>query len=623
MNTSIPSRKERALELLRANRLEEAKVLCEEVCRTENQPGAWYLLGIIHGMLGDLVQAENSYRKAIEIKPDYADAHSGLGVVLNKLGQPENAATALRQATRLKPADPEAHFYLGIVLAGLGQLDSGILSLQETIRLAPDYGAAHAAMGNARVEQAQFEAAITSYRRALEINPGDIESIVNLGNALSELGRAEEAIAAFRHAIDRDPRFMGAYHNLGHALLDLGRAAEAMDVYRIALRTDPDHPVILADLGVALSLQNSHDEATACYLRSLEINPEDAETHYNLGNTFRATGKPEKAIESYRAAIRLRPADADAHVNLGLVHLSLGNFRDGWKEYDWQWRREGAPVRPFSPTFWEGTDLGGRDVFLHAEQGLGDELFFLRFVPWLRQKGAGRVIYCANPKIASLLTRTPIIDEVLAVEARPAERALVLSVGDLPRLLGMEHANQIPSAVTLVPLPAEVEALRKRLAALGPPPYLGITWRGGTTKKNALYKEIPLAKLATGFRNTHATMVILQRNPLPHEIEAFSQTLGRPVHDFSALNENLEQMLALLAVIDDYVGVSNANMHLRAAVGRTARVLVPTPPEWRWMAEGKESPWFPGFSVYRQGYDGNWDGALRELENDLRRPLAE
>ena len=332
---------------------------------------------------------------------------------------------------------------------------------------------------------------------------------------------------------------------------------------------------------------------------------------------------PEKAIESYRAAIRLRPADADAHINLGLVYLSLGNFRDGWKEYDWQWRREGAPVRPFPPTPWEGTDLGGKDVFLHDEQGLGDELFFLRFVPWLRRKGAGRIVYRASSKITSLLTRTPIIDEVLAVETRPAEGALVFSVGDLPRLLGMERTDQTPPAVTLTPLPAHVEALRRHLTTLGPPPYLGITWRGGTTKKNALYKEIPLAKLATGFRNTHATMVILQRNPLPHEVEAFSQTLGRPVHDFSVLNENLEQMLALLVVIDDYVGVSNANMHLRAAVGRTARVLVPAPPEWRWMAEGKESPWFPGFSVYRQGYDGNWDGALRELENDLRRSLAE
>ena len=425
--------------------------------------------------------------------------------------------------------------------------------------------------------------------------------MVNLGNALSELGRTEEAIATFRQAINRDPRFLGAYHNLGHALLDLGRIVEAIDVYRIALRTAPDHPVVLADLGVALALQNNHDEATACYLRVLEINPEDAETHYNLGNTLRATGKPEKAIESYRAAIRLRPADADAHVNLGLVYLSLGNFRDGWKEYDWQWRRGGAPVRPFPPTLWDGTDLGGKDVFLHAEQGLGDELFFLRFVPWLRKQGAGRIIYSPNTKISSLLSHSKILDRIAPPDERPTGTEFVFSVGDLPRLLDMEHPSQIPAPIELTPLSTQIAAVRQQLDKCGPQPCIGVTWRGGTTKKNALYKEIPLDKLAACLRGTHTTVVVLQRNPRPGEIEAFAQALERPVHDFSALNENLEQMLALMAVIDDYVGVSNANMHLRAGAGKTARVLVPSPPEWRWMAEGMESPWFPGFSVYRQG----------------------
>jgi hypothetical protein len=116
--------------------------------------------------------------------------------------------------------------------------------------------------------------------------------------------------------------------------------------------------------------------------------------------------------------------------------------------------------------------------------------------------------------------------------------------------------------------------------------------------------------------------VVLQRCPQPGEIDRFTAALGRPVHDLSPLNDDLEQMLALLSLIDDYVGVSNTNMHLRAGVGKTARVLVPAPPEWRWMAEGKESPWFPGFGVYRQGYDGSWEGALEELREDLRQAFA-
>ena len=160
--------------------------------------------------------------------------------------------------------------------------------------------------------------------------------------------------------------------------------------------------------------------------------------------------------------------------------------------------------------------------------------------------------------------------------------------------------------------------MQAKLRVLGSPPYLGVTWRGGTWKKrNSLYKECPLALLAQALKGNHTTVLILQRLPRDGEIQTFCQLLGRPVHDLSALNEDLEAMLALLFLIDEYVGVSNTNMHLRAAVGKTARVLVPSPPEWRWMAEGRESPWFPGFSVYRQGYDGSWEGAFARLNQDM------
>ena len=133
-----------------------------------------------------------------------------------------------------------------------------------------------------------------------------------------------------------------------------------------------------------------------------------------------------------------------------------------------------------------------------------------------------------------------------------------------------------------------------------------------------MFKESPLAEIARALRVTPATVLVLQRQPQPGEIESFAQELGRPMHDLSALNDDLEQMLALLTLLDDYVGVSNTNMHLRAGAGKTAKVLVPAPPEWRWMAEGTESPWFPGFRVYRQGVDGSWDSAVKTLRQDLR-----
>ena len=210
-----------------------------------------------------------------------------------------------------------------------------------------------------------------------------------------------------------------------------------------------------------------------------------------------------------------------------------------------------------------------------------------------------------------------MIDNIADPDAAPSAGDFVFAVGDLPQLLGMERIDQIPPPLVLTPRAEVLAAVRARLVAAGPAPYIGVTWRAGSSLRNALYKEVPLPQLARLLRDVPATIVLLQRHPAPGEIEAFARELGRPVHDLSALNEDLEQMLALLALIDDYVGVSNTNMHLRAGAGKTARVLVPAPPEWRWMAEGKTSPWFPGFRVYRQEQDGNWGAALTTLQQEL------
>ena len=167
-------------------------------------------------------------------------------------------------------------------------------------------------------------------------------------------------------------------------------------------------------------------------------------------------------------------------------------------------------------------------------------------------------------------------------------------------------------------------AMQERLSNLGPPPYIGLTWRGGTPPDEQaagmswmLYKEIPTQQLGNALSGVEGTFIALQRKPGAGEIDRMSEHLRHPLHDFTDANDQLDDMLALLALLDEYIGVSNTNMHLRAAVGKTARVLVPCPPEWRWMARGDESPWFPGFPIYRQTADGNWNAALARLSHDL------
>jgi len=184
--------------------------------------------------------------------------------------------------------------------------------------------------------------------------------------------------------------------------------------------------------------------------------------------------------------------------------------------------------------------------------------------------------------------------------------------------------DPLPAAsLRLPPLPEALARMHARLQALGPPPYVGLTWRAGTAARDqqgadwVLSKEIALPTLGAALRGAPGTLIALQRHPAAGEIETLAQASGRPIADCTAVNEELEDMLALLALIDDYIGVSNTNMHLRAAVGRRARVLVPNPAEWRWMQWGQRSPWFPDFSLYRQSLDGSWSGALAQLTADL------
>ncbi len=586
-NPLTRGKKQKALVLLQHNQPAEAKPLLEHVCRADPRDAeAWFLLGATCQDLGNFMQADSAYRQVITLRPDFLEAWCNLGSVLELRECPVEALDCYRRALQINPDMPELQYNVGNVLQTLGRHEEAEQSYREAVRLRPAYVEAHDHLGVVAAKQDRHDEAIAHYRRALAIRPDYATSHYNLAVSLKQLGRQDEAIESYRRALAINPRDTEA----------------------------------LVNLGIVLAERREFDEAIAYYREALRLKPDDAEAHSNLGNALRGLGRLDEAIASYRRAIAISPEYADAHFNLAVVLLLHDDFRHGWQEYQQRWERAISAGRSLPPSPWDGSNLNGKNVFLHTEQGLGDEFFFLRFVPWLKQRGAGKVTYRSDPRIASLLSRVKEIDRIAAPDEQPAAGEFVFAVGDLPWLLGMERADQIPPSLVLTPLPQQLESLKTQLAQLGPPPYVGVTWRAGTSaKRGSLYKESPRGHLAEILRNIPATVLILQRNPLPGEIEAFASVLGRPAHDFSELNRNLEEMLALLAQIDEYVGVSNTNMHLRAGTGRTARVLVPSPPEWRWMAEGRESPWFPGFNVYRQGYDGSWGVAFRELVMDLVR----
>ena len=220
--------------------------------------------------------------------------------------------------------------------------------------------------------------------------------------------------------------------------------------------------------------------------------------------------------------------------------------------------------------------------------------------------------YRPDPRIADMLCRAGIADKI--TDQAPAAGDRVVSVGDLPYLLGHGDDSPFPAPFDIPALADREAALRARLSAFGPSPWVGVTWRAGTPNlRQALMKEAPAALFASALQEVPGTVAVVQRNPADGEIERFASAIGRPVLDLSDTNDDIEDLLAVSGLLDIYAGVSNTMTHLRAARGRQSDVIVPSPAEFRWMNQGDASPWFPGCRVFRQSPDGAWPPAFERL----------
>ena len=428
---------------------------------------------------------------------------------------------------------------------------------------------------------------------------------------LHQAGRIDEAGQLYHDILRDEPGNAVATHYLGLIAWARGDRVEAERLMRDALTKDASVPDFHNNLGLLLRDTQRIDEAIEAYARAIAIEPRWMDAYSNLGLALEAAGRNAEAIAAYQQALGREPAFAIAHQNLALALLARGSLSEAWPHYRWRLAAQGLARQGPDPaaTRWPER-LEGRSFAVRAEQGLGDALFFLRFAPEAVRRGA-RLAFRGDARLHSILARTGLFALGLESETAPAAPYEEVFAGDLPWLLGIEEPSRLPGPLPLQPDPNRVRDWRVKLAALGTAPYVALTWRAGTVTAGGpsrnLGKDLPPALLGQRLRERRATWISVQRLPGAGEREALSAALGASVHDASFANGDLEEILALISVVDDYVGVSNTNTHLRAGTGGPMRVLVPHPPEWRWGLEGDRSVWFPTAKVERQKVNGRWD----------------
>ena len=549
--------------------------------------------------LGRPGEAEQRWREVLRRQPGHAASWNNLGILLQGAGREDQARDAYRQALALQADYPDARANLGTLLHG--QADA----LQRQGR------------------RAEAEAC---YRAALDLKPDHAELHNNLAVLYAGAARADLAETHYRQALRLRPGYPEAWHNLGLLYTAARRLPDAESALREYVALRPHDPEGLNSLGNVCQYLHRPREAEAIYRRALALGPDNARTLNNLGALMQREGRAQDAEACYRHAIAADPEYPEARWNLGFLLLARGRLDEGWPwmeaRYDARLARPIAarPRFAFACPQWQGEPLAGRSIVVWPEQGFGDTIQFVRYLPLLRAAGAGSVTLVCQDALLPLLGAVDGADRVLglgqAAQLPPHDCWVFLL--SLPMHAHISLAT-IPAALPyLAPDPERVAAWRARLAQAGAGLRVGLVWRGFGGHVNDANRSLPgLACLAPLLGLPGVKFFSLQRGM---EADAGAgETLPPQLADLGPDIADFGDTAAIVAGLDLVICVDTAVAHVAGALGKPCWVLLPAVhPDWRWMEERTDSPWYPGaLRLYRQARPGDWDGVVGQLAADL------
>jgi tetratricopeptide (TPR) repeat protein len=463
-----------------------------------------------------------------------------------------------------------------------------------------------------------YQSAEPLCRQFLQTTPGHAQAWCLLGAICQRQGRPAEAADHYREAVRRQPAYAAAHSNLGVALRELGDLDGAIAAYEQALRLNPGAADTLNNIGNSLS-QKGEYEAAAVYLRhALRLKPEYAEAYSNLGNVLRDSGRHAEALVCFEYALRLNPNHIEAHFNRALEWLRRGNFEAGWPEWEWRWRLKqfhpGAHTRPR----WDGTPLKGRTILVHAEQGLGDTLQFLRFLPLVQQRG-GRVLLACVASLHALLARSPGIDAMASLDGPLPDCDVQVALLSLPGLLGITLAT-LPAEVPYVfPDPALVERWGDELADTDGF-KIGLAWQGNPAQRVDRWRSFPLRVTSPLARLPGLRLFSLQKGP---GTEQLGDVPDYGIIDLgSRLDEGAGAFMDTAAVmqhLDLVLTCDTAVAHLAGALGVPVWVPLAYAADWRYLLDRDDSPWYPTMRLFRQSRLGDWAEVFERIASELDR----
>jgi tetratricopeptide (TPR) repeat protein len=530
--------------------------------------------------LGRFSEAVASFDQAIALEPNYVEAHTGRGIALGQLQRNPEALASFERAIALRPAAAELYNNQGNMLRRLRRLPEALASFERAIALQPGLAMAYNNRGLVLQALRRYEEAAASCERALALQPDFADAHNNLGVQQYELGRPAAALASWRRALELQPRMDGVHGNLSNALRDLELPEEALAESELGIREDADSAV----------------------------------NHCNRGNALFDLGRFAEAIASYDRAIELDPRYALAHFDKGLCLLLTGEFAQGLPLYEWRKRLGSYAMRASSTRAWLGEkDLAGKTLLIYADQALGDTIHFCRYAKLAAERGA-QVVLAVQPQLRALMTGLGV--RIVTSGEQPDAYDFDCALMSLPLAFGTTLAD-IPAAVPY--LSAEpIKALRWR-RHLGDAGFkVGIAWQGSRNRID-VGRSVPLEMFGRLARIPGVRLISLQKGAALDQLRAVAKDLRVEVlgEEFDAGPQAFLDSAAVMTHLDLIITCDTALAHLAGALGRPTWIAIKRVPDWRWLLDRADCPWYPSVRLFRQTYRGDWGGVFDAMQAEL------
>jgi tetratricopeptide (TPR) repeat protein len=590
-------------------------------------PAALYSAGLRHLRAERYLDAQVCCRQALAIDSDHADTLHLMGLLSLQTKQYDHAVEWLARAIRLDPK--------------------------------PEY---LSSLGTTLQQQGRHEEALKAFDKAVQLKPDDADLWINLGNVLVELERPADAVLSFQHVLKLDPRHGDAAYRSGFLLLRLGRPEQALAYFNLSDELQPNQAVILEMRAIALHGLKRFEQALADNRRAHALNPGNAETCNNIAASLQFLCRDQEALPWFDRALALRPDfivaflnkastlqqlhrfdeafaiyqhvktidpdNAEADWSLSLLQMLTGDFEAGWagREVRWQARSVVYPKLPQSK--WLGAEtIAGKTVLIGADEGLGDTIQFARYVPMVAARGA-RVILMVDDAACAVLAELPGVAQCLPKSATllPAFD-MHCPMSSLP-LAFATRLDTIPSATSYLPAPAQTrvqtwqDRLEDRLKTRPGPHHrlrVGLVWSGNPEHKNDHNRSLPLRTFSR-ILDLDATFVSLQKGPKPDD-EKFLRERTEIV-DLTADLTDFSETAALISCLDLVITVDTSVAHLAGALGCPTWILLPYVPDYRWLLDRDDSPWYPTMQLFRQTETRDYASVLDRVRAELRTRIS-